>query len=393
MSNSRKITFYANNEDFGDKIPETYKILTSNDITTFSEEFIKLITTIWQISPSRISNFNILACVDNKNCSKTINDNSNSIQFSFIVSDNISDEDKKAGYGPNDYISAIDLGPWMAKVFNISKENIDTSVDAPKLTNSAFITAALEGRDPPEFPKLSPQPYGIKDEEAALSANEDTTPTTTLSANEDTTPTADTLLANEAELTPTADTLLANEAALSANEDTTPTATLAGNEDTTPTTTPENFTNISIPKLLQPFANVRPFSILLNKYKYSEYFNGATSEPVTTATPATTNTTGNKSPPPATSSPAPSSSSKSILDYVFEYSYLISFIGAIAFSISEVLGYNPIEMFSSKVLLAYYIFTTCCAIISLFAWFNTSLWFVDPNILNPLNVSTSNPWW
>ena len=43
--------------------------------------------------------------------------------------------------------------------------------------------------------------------------------------------------------------------------------------------------------------------------------------------------------------------------------------------------------------MGYYIFTACCAIISLFAWFNTSLWYVDSSIVNTSNVSTSNPWW
>jgi hypothetical protein len=104
-------------------------------------------------------------------------------------------------------------------------------------------------------------------------------------------------------------------------------------------------------------------------------------------------TSGSTSETSGSTSETSSGTSKSILDYVFQYSYLISFIGAIAFSISEVLGYNPIEIFHSNALMGYYIFTMFCAIMSLFAWFNTSIWYVDTSIVNPLNVSTSNPWW
>jgi hypothetical protein len=376
MSNSQKVTFYANFNDFRQNIQEVYRILTSEDkINTLSSVFIKLISTIWKISESRINSFNVLACVDSKNCSTTLSPNSNTIQFSFIVSDTISEDDISVGYRPNDYISAVDLGPWMVKTFNLSTGSISSDVSAPILTESKYITAAKSSADLTIPPTLDitnnnitiSQTFGLAETAEEAEAAE----------------TAETAEAAEAaETAETAEAAEAAEAAVAAVID-----IVAGS----PTDTPAEFTNISAAKILKPFANVRPFSLLLNKH--SEYFSGATSTAIaaTNTTGTTGTTTDTKSTPPATSEPA--SSSRSILDYVFQYSYLISFIGAIAFSISEVIGYNPIEVFHSKVLIGYYVFTMFCAIMSLFAWFNISIWYVDTSIINPLNVSTSNPWW
>ena len=384
MSHSQQITFYANLNDFNSyEIPLVFDTLTSaSSITQFSAQFIKLIADLWQISSSRISNFTVKACVKEKNCSTTANKDSDTLQFSFVVSDTISTDDKKAGYAPNDYISAIDLGPWIAKTFNQSTTAgvINSNVEIPNLTADAFIKDAQAKLKPKSSskPTLNQNQIQIKFYDtmnldgllapaAGAPSSEETSGATGLTG-----------MTGATGLTGmTGDTgatgLTGDTGATSLTGDTGATG-LTGDTGAVEEIPPA-FTNVSAGKLLQPFANVRPFSLLLNKH--SEYFDNATSSPAKSS--------------PATSSPAPSS--KSILDYVFTAAYLISFVGAIAFSLSEIVGYNPLDIINSKMILVYYAFTACCAVVSLFAWFNTTLWYVHPSIVNPLNVATSNPWW
>jgi len=369
MSNSQKVTFYANIKDFEQNIPEVLKTLTSADINILSEGFIKLISTIWQISPSRISNFTVLTCVDNKSCSTTVNTNSNTLQFSFILSDTISANDVKAGYATNDYISAYDLGPWMANTFNQSTGSISSTVAAPALNASKFIAGA-------KLPASLSKPPTLAKIDTTLSKTFDISsgPVDTVSAD------------NAYPAAPAAEEAVSEAPGVDSPGVELPSSEAPGADSPA---VEQAFTNVSAAKILQSFANVRPFSLLLNKH--SEYFDNATSTSVNTTN--TTNATNTTKTTNATSSPAPSPSSKSILDYVFTAAYLISFVGAIAFSLSEIVGYNPLDIINSKMILVYYAFTACCAVVSLFAWFNTSLWYVHPSIVNPLNVATSNPWW
>ena len=82
--------------------------------------------------------------------------------------------------------------------------------------------------------------------------------------------------------------------------------------------------------------------------------------------------------------------SLAILDYVFQYSYFLSFIGAISLSLSEVIGFTPLSYISEKVLLFIHIVIGTSAVVSLFAWFNTQIWYVDTSIINISNVSLKN---
>jgi len=85
-----------------------------------------------------------------------------------------------------------------------------------------------------------------------------------------------------------------------------------------------------------------------------------------------------------------SKKSLAILDYVFQYSYFLSFIGAISLSLSEVIGFTPLSYISEKVLLFIHIVIGTSAVVSLFAWFNTQIWYVDTSIINISNVSLKN---
>ena len=98
----------------------------------------------------------------------------------------------------------------------------------------------------------------------------------------------------------------------------------------------------------------------------------------------------NNPPSESSGSSGSSGSSLSILDYVFQYSYFISFIGAIALAISEVVGFNPLSYMSEKILMAINIIIGVSGFVSLFAWFNTPVWYIDTSIINPNNIATKN---
>jgi len=80
----------------------------------------------------------------------------------------------------------------------------------------------------------------------------------------------------------------------------------------------------------------------------------------------------------------------SILDYIFQYSYFLSFVGAVSFALSNVIGISPLIIMSEKVFLAIHIIVGFSAIVSIFAWFNSPIWFIDSKIINSENVSVKN---
>ena len=80
----------------------------------------------------------------------------------------------------------------------------------------------------------------------------------------------------------------------------------------------------------------------------------------------------------------------SILDYIFQYSYFLSFIGAVSFALSNLIGISPLIIMSEKVLMGIHLIVGFSAFVSIFAWFNSPIWFIDSKVINSENVSKTN---
>ena len=106
--------------------------------------------------------------------------------------------------------------------------------------------------------------------------------------------------------------------------------------------------------------------------------------PVKKTTPTT-----QPSVPPTLSTPG-SSTTYSILDYIFQFSYITCFLAAVLLSISQLTGWDFIQLTLNDSLTNYiYIYVGICSIVALFSWFNTSIWYIDTSIVNPSNVAAS----
>ena len=100
-------------------------------------------------------------------------------------------------------------------------------------------------------------------------------------------------------------------------------------------------------------------------------------------------------PPPPPANPPPNDSSLKItistsLDIVFQFSYLISFTGAVIMSLVQLFGINLLYIFNEKVLIFFNVIISLSSIVALFTWFNTQLWYVDPVYININNVAKQN---
>jgi hypothetical protein len=85
-----------------------------------------------------------------------------------------------------------------------------------------------------------------------------------------------------------------------------------------------------------------------------------------------------------------SSTTYSILDYIFQFSYITCFLAAVLLSISQLTGWDFIQLTLNDSLTNYiYIYVGICSIVALFSWFNTSIWYIDTSIVNPSNVAAS----
>ena len=114
----------------------------------------------------------------------------------------------------------------------------------------------------------------------------------------------------------------------------------------------------------------------------------STSGGSSTAGEPTTPTT-QPSVPPTLSTPG-SSTTYSILDYIFQFSYITCFLAAVLLSISQLTGWDFIQLTLNDSLTNYiYIYVGICSIVALFSWFNTSIWYIDTSIVNPSNVAAS----
>jgi hypothetical protein len=103
----------------------------------------------------------------------------------------------------------------------------------------------------------------------------------------------------------------------------------------------------------------------------------------------------NPTPPPNNPTPPPnnstSRSSYSILDYIFQFSYITCFFAAVLLSISQLIGWDIIAFTFNDTFATYmHVYVGICSIVALFSWFNTNIWYISPNIINPANVALSN---
>jgi hypothetical protein len=88
---------------------------------------------------------------------------------------------------------------------------------------------------------------------------------------------------------------------------------------------------------------------------------------------------------------AASTSSYSILDYIFQFSYITCFVAAVLLSISQLIGWDIIAFTFNDTFATYmHIYVGICSIVALFSWFNTNIWYISPNIINPGNVALNN---
>ena len=85
-----------------------------------------------------------------------------------------------------------------------------------------------------------------------------------------------------------------------------------------------------------------------------------------------------------------SSTPYSILDYIFQFSYITCFVAAVILSVYRLTGWDIIQITLNDSFTNYiYIYIGICSVIALFSWFNTSIWYVDSNIVNSNNVAVS----
>jgi hypothetical protein len=89
-----------------------------------------------------------------------------------------------------------------------------------------------------------------------------------------------------------------------------------------------------------------------------------------------------------------STSSFSILDYIFYFSYIICFVSAVILSVSQLLGMNILDyLLNDSYINWIYFYIGLCSIIALFSWFDTDIWYIDPSIINTSNVAAYSPFY
>jgi len=80
-----------------------------------------------------------------------------------------------------------------------------------------------------------------------------------------------------------------------------------------------------------------------------------------------------------------------LADYVFQYSFLISFLGASFFGISSLVSVDPATIVANKnVSVALNVIIGLAGFIALFVWYNMSVPILDNTIINSKTVKTDN---
>jgi hypothetical protein len=76
-----------------------------------------------------------------------------------------------------------------------------------------------------------------------------------------------------------------------------------------------------------------------------------------------------------------------IWEYLFMFSFLFSFVGAIFYGVTYIINVDPAYIVANKTAaLALNIYISCCSIISLFVWFNIDNPILVSSVLNPSTV-------
>jgi hypothetical protein len=84
----------------------------------------------------------------------------------------------------------------------------------------------------------------------------------------------------------------------------------------------------------------------------------------------------------------PTSTAYSILDYIFQFSYITCFFAAVILSVSQLVGWDVIVfVFNDTFANWLHVYIGICSLLALFSWFNTSIWNIDSNIVNSGNVA------
>lgn len=79
------------------------------------------------------------------------------------------------------------------------------------------------------------------------------------------------------------------------------------------------------------------------------------------------------------------------VDYVFQYSFLISFLGASFFGISSLVAVDPTTIVANKnVSVALNVVIGVAGFISLFAWYDMQVPVIDGSLINSKTVKTKN---
>lgn len=78
----------------------------------------------------------------------------------------------------------------------------------------------------------------------------------------------------------------------------------------------------------------------------------------------------------------------SILDYIFQFSYITCFFAAVILSVSQLIGWDVIVfVFNDTFANWLHVYIGICSIVALFSWFNTSIWYLNTDIINSSNVA------
>lgn len=104
--------------------------------------------------------------------------------------------------------------------------------------------------------------------------------------------------------------------------------------------------------------------------------SGATAPAGTTTSTTSTN-----------NSPNSPTSKMTNLDYIFQYSYLLSFIGAILYCVLSLLNIDPSSIYANKTTsIIINVIISLSGVYSLFRWFNTDIPYVEPTYITRQNI-------
>jgi hypothetical protein len=80
-----------------------------------------------------------------------------------------------------------------------------------------------------------------------------------------------------------------------------------------------------------------------------------------------------------------------VADYIFQYSFIISFLGAAFYGISSLVSVDPTTIVANKnVSVALNVIIGIAGFISLFVWYNMPIPVLDNTLLNSKTVKTKN---